>query len=64
MDTGYWYAWKTRTGKTSTIKCIANHTNRHLVVIPLNLIKTCSQLTDCFFESTFVDDNEKKYYKL
>ena len=50
---------KPGTGKTSTIKCIANYTNRHLVVIPLNLIKTCSQLTDCFFESTFVDDNEK-----
>ena len=50
---------KPGTGKTSAIKCIANHTKRHLVVIPLNLIKTCGQLADCFFENKFVDDNEK-----
>ena len=50
---------KPGTGKTSAIKCIANHTKRHLVVIPLNLIKTCGQLADCFFENKFVDDNEQ-----
>lgn len=34
------------TGKTSTIKAIANYTNRHLIIIPMNKVKTNSTLRD------------------
>jgi len=36
-------------GKTSTIKAIANHTQRHIVSIPLNRIRTAKELLDVFY---------------
>jgi chaperone BCS1 len=36
------------TGKTSTIKAIANHTRRHLISVPLHKIKNMSSLTNLF----------------
>lgn len=36
------------TGKTSTIKAIANHTRRHLISVPLHKIKNMSSLTKIF----------------
>jgi DNA replication protein DnaC len=47
------------TGKTSLIKAIANYTGRHIVVIPLKLIKTKQQLEHFFFEDTYNYDNQK-----
>ena len=46
------------TGKTSIIKCIANMLNRHLIVIPLNKIKTQSEFSHYYFESRYNRDNE------
>jgi chaperone BCS1 len=37
-------------GKTSTIKAIANYTQRHIVSVPLNRIKTCKELLSIFYE--------------
>merc|ERR1711963_548183 len=36
-------------GKTSTIKAIANHTQRHIVSIPLNKIRTAKELLNIFY---------------
>ena len=36
-------------GKTSTIKAIANHTQRHIVSVPLNKIKTTKELLNVFY---------------
>ena len=47
------------TGKTSIIKSMANKLNRHLIVIPLNKIKTTRDLTECFFEETYNSNNEE-----
>ena len=47
------------TGKTSFIKALAKYTNRHLVVIPLKIIKTKKQLEGFFFENTYSSYNEK-----
>ena len=41
------------TGKTSIIKSIANKLRRHLIVIPLNKIKTMRELSECFFEEKY-----------
>jgi len=38
-------------GKTSTIKAIANHTDRHIVSIPLNKIKTGKELLNVFYNT-------------
>ena len=37
-------------GKTSTIKAIANHTQRHIVSVPLNRIKTSKHLLEIFYQ--------------
>ena len=47
------------TGKTSFIKCLANLTERHIVVISLKYIKTKQQLHEYFFEDTYNGDNKK-----
>lgn len=47
------------TGKTSIIKCVANYLNRHIIVIPLNKIKTQSQFMAAFNEGTYNRDNAK-----
>merc|ERR1712062_765764 len=36
-------------GKTSTIKAIANHTQRHIVSVPLNKIKPAKELLNVFY---------------
>lgn len=41
---GLLFHGKPGTGKTSTIKAIANHTKRHVVSVSMANIKTCSQL--------------------
>jgi len=46
------------TGKTSFIKALANYTNRHIIIFPLKIIKTKSQLEEFFFENTYNNDNE------
>ena len=38
-------------GKTSTIKAIANHTQRHIVSVPLNKIKTAKELLNVFYST-------------
>ncbi|MFY7730495.1 MAG: AAA family ATPase [Flavobacterium sp.] len=47
------------TGKTSFIKALANYTHRHIVIIPLKIIKTKAQLEHVFFEHSYSDCNEK-----
>ena len=37
-------------GKTSTLKAIANHTQRHIVSVPLNRIKTSKHLLEIFYQ--------------
>ena len=46
------------TGKTSVIKCIANLLNRHLVIIPLNKIKTQREFSKYYFETQYNKNNE------
>ena len=46
------------TGKTSLIKCIANMTNRHIVVISLKMIKTRNKLIELFFEDRYNKQNK------
>ena len=46
------------TGKTSLIKCIANMTNRHIVVISLKMIKTRNKLFELFFEDRYNKKNK------
>ena len=41
------------TGKTSLIKCIANYTGRHVIVLSLKIIKTRRQLDEFFFEDRY-----------
>ena len=47
------------TGKTSVIKCIANYLGRHLVVIPINKIKTQTEFSQCYFQDTYNKSNKK-----
>ena len=46
------------TGKTSLIKCIAKHTNRHLVNLSMKLFKNRKQLYKFFYESQYNLQNE------
>ena len=48
------------TGKTSVIKSIANKLNRHIIVIPLNKIKTQAEFNKYFFEEYYSNKNFKK----
>jgi chaperone BCS1 len=45
------------TGKTSFIKALANYTGRHLVVIPMKMIKTKAQLDRFFYDNTYNFNN-------
>jgi len=45
------------TGKTSLIKCIAQHLNRHVVCMSLKLIKTRMQLLQFFYETQYNSQN-------
>lgn len=57
LGMGLWGA--VGTGKTSVIKCVANYLNRHIIVIPLNKIKTQAQFMEAFNEETYNKDNAK-----
>ena len=46
------------TGKTSVIKCIANMLNRHLIIIPLNKIKTQREFSKYYFETQYNRNND------
>lgn len=47
------------TGKTSFIKALMNHMkDRHLINMPLSLIKTKTQLNEYYYESRFTEDNK------
>jgi len=46
------------TGKTSIIKSIANKLKRHLIIIPLQKIKTVNDLANCFFEEKYNNNNK------
>eukprot|EP00092_Neocalanus_flemingeri_P032083 GFUD01034871.1.p1 GENE.GFUD01034871.1~~GFUD01034871.1.p1 ORF type:complete len:534 (+),score=150.62 GFUD01034871.1:176-1777(+) len=46
---GFMFYGEPGCGKTSTIKAIANHTQRHIVSIPLNKIKTAKELLNVFY---------------
>lgn len=41
------------TGKTSAIKAIANELRMHLIIVPMNLIKTRDQLESMFYTSCY-----------
>lgn len=47
------------TGKTSVIKSIAKKTGRHLIEIPLNLIKNETDFYNYFHENTYNKNNKK-----
>lgn len=47
------------TGKTSFIKALAQHTNRHIIVLSLKLLKKKHQLEEYFFESQYNYLNKK-----
>ena len=47
------------TGKTSIIKSIATKLDRHLVVIPLNKIKTTAEFTAAFYENRYTKANKQ-----
>jgi len=46
------------TGKTSFFKCLANMTERHLVILSLKMITTKQQLETFFFEDKYNVDNK------
>jgi hypothetical protein len=46
------------TGKTSFFKCLANMTSRHIVVIPLKIIKTRRELETFFYEDRYNYNNK------
>ena len=55
------------TGKTSVIKAIAKYTNRHIIDIPLNKIKTMKELLNIFKENSnglIYSSNENEYKKI
>lgn len=47
------------TGKTSFIKCLAKMTNRHIIEISLNKIKTESQLFDVYYDTKYHKFNKE-----
>jgi ATP-dependent 26S proteasome regulatory subunit len=54
------------TGKTSFIKALANKTKRDIIIIPLKMVKSASQLKDIFYEKTYNicnDANSKSFDK-
>ena len=48
---GFMFYGEPGCGKTSTIKAIANHTQRHIVSVPLNKIKTAKELLNVFYST-------------
>ena len=55
------------TGKTSVIKAIAKYTNRHIIDVPLNKVKTSKDLLNIFKENSngmIYSSNENEYKKI
>lgn len=55
------------TGKTSVIKAISKYTNRHIIDIPLNKVKTQKELLNIFKENSngmIYSSNENEYKKI
>jgi SpoVK/Ycf46/Vps4 family AAA+-type ATPase len=55
------------TGKTSVIKAIAKYTNRHIIDVPLNKVKTMKELLNIFKENSngmIYSTNENEYKKI
>ena len=55
------------TGKTSVIKSIAKYTNRHIIDVPLNKVKTTKDLLNIFKENSngmIYSSNENEYKKI
>ncbi len=55
------------TGKTSVIKAIAKYTNRHIIDVPLNKVKTMKELLNIFKENSngmIYSCNENEYKKI
>ena len=55
------------TGKTSVIKSIAKYTNRHIIDVPLNKVKTMKELLNIFKENSngmIYSSNENEYKKI
>lgn len=50
---------KPGTGKTSFIKALANKTKRDIIVLPLKIIRTKTELNRLFYESTYHSNNLK-----
>jgi hypothetical protein len=50
---GYIFYGEPGCGKTSTIKAIANYTQRHIIEIPLSKIKTSREFEKIFFNTKF-----------
>jgi len=64
---GFMFYGEPGCGKTSTIKAIANHTQRHIVSVPLNKIKTAKELLNVFYSTrmNYVDiPLDKRLYVL
>ena len=49
---GFLFYGEPGTGKTSAIKAIAKHLNRHLIIVPMDKIKTRAQLEQVFYTET------------
>lgn len=55
------------TGKTSVIKAISKYTNRHIIDVPLNKVKTMKELLNIFKENSngmIYSTNENEYKKI
>jgi hypothetical protein len=50
------------TGKTSCIKAVANYLNMHLIIVPMNQIRTKKRLEELFFSDNLAVPQEKRIY--
>jgi len=50
------------TGKTSCIKAIAKYLDKHLIIVPMNQIKTKKRLEELFFSASYRIPSDKRIY--
>jgi len=50
------------TGKTSCIKAIAKYLDKHLIIVPMNQIKTRKRLEELFFTTKYGFPSDKRIY--
>jgi chaperone BCS1 len=50
------------TGKTSCIKAIAKYLDKHLIIVPMNQIKTKKRLEELFFSTKYGIPSDKRIY--